>query len=111
MAVNDDSRIAFTDMHCDEKAPQALQFLRNARAYYARLAVRIKRPLIDNGAAFRSGIFAQARQEPGIKRRFTRPYRPQTNGKAERLIQSALREWTYGFTYQNTSERAAALDH
>lgn len=111
VAVDDHARIAFTDMHPDEKAPQAVQFLRNAHAYYAGFGVRIKRLLTDNGAAFRSRIFAQTCVELGIKHRFTRPYRPQTNGKAERFIQSALREWAYGFTYQNSSERAAALDY
>ncbi len=88
-----------------------MQFLRNAHAYYASLGVRIKRLLTDNGAAFRSRIFAQTCLELGIKHRFTRPYRPQTNGKAERFIQSALREWAYGFTYKNSSQRAAALDY
>lgn len=111
VAVDDHARIAFTDMHPDEKAPQAVQFLRNAHAYYASLGVRLKRLLTDNGAAFRSRIFAQACLELGIKHQFTRPYRPQTNGKAERFIQSALREWAYGFTYQNSSERTAALDY
>ena len=75
------------------------------------LRVPIKRLLTDNGSAFRSKDFAQACKELGIHHKFTRPYRPQTNGKAERFIQSALREWAYGFTYQNSSERTAALDY
>jgi len=111
VAIDDHARIAFTDIHSDEKTPNAVQFLRNAHAYYASLGVRIQRLLTDNGAAFRSKDFAQACQALGISHRFTRPYRPQTNGKAERFIQSALREWAYGFTYQNSSERTAALDH
>lgn len=111
VAVDDHARIAFTDMHPDEKAPQAVLFLRNAHAYYASLGVGIKRLLTDNGPAFRSRVFAQACLELGIKHRFTRPYRPQTNGKAERFIQSALREWAYGFTYQNSDQRYAALDY
>ncbi len=110
VAIDDHARIAFTDIHPDEKAPNAVQFLRNAHAYYASLVVRIQRLLTDNGAAFRSRDFALACQALGIRHRFTRPYRPQTNGKAERFIQSALREWAYGFTYQNSSERTAALD-
>jgi transposase InsO family protein len=111
VAIDDHARIAFTDMYPDEKIPSAVQFLRNAHAYYAGLGVKIKRLLTDNGSAFRSREFALACKELGIRHKFTRPYRPQTNGKAERFIQSALREWAYGFTYQNSSERTAALDY
>ena len=111
VAIDDHARIAFTDMHPDEKIPQAVQFLRNAHAYYSSMGIQIKRLLTDNGSAFRSRDFAQACKALGIRHRFTRPYRPQTNGKAERFIQSALREWAYGFTYQNSKERTAALDH
>jgi transposase InsO family protein len=111
VAVDDHARIAFTDMHCDEKWPQAVQFLRNAVAYFASLGVKVRRVLTDNGAPFRSKQFAQTCAELGIRHKFTRAYRPQTNGKAERFIQSALREWAYGFTYQHSSERTAALDH
>ena len=105
VAIDDHARIAFTAMHPDEKTPQAVQFLKDAAAYYARLGVSIKRLLTDNGAAFRSHDFARACQALGIKHRFTRAYRPQTNGKAERFIQSALREWAYGWTYQNSTHR------
>lgn len=111
VAIDDHARIAYTAMHPDEKTPQAVQFLRNAAAYYASLGVKIERLLTDNGAAFRSRDFAQACRELGIRHKFTRPYRPQTNGKAERFIQSALREWAYGFTYQHSSQRELALDH
>jgi transposase InsO family protein len=111
VAVDDHARIAFTDMHPDEKWPQAVQFLRNAVAYFASLGVGIRRVLTDNGSAFRSRQFAQACTELGIRHKFTRAYRPQTNGKAERFIQSALREWAYGFTYQNSGQRTDALDH
>ena len=111
VAIDDHARIAFTDMHADEKSPNAAQFLRNAHAYYASMGVQIKRLLTDNGSAFRSREFARVCQDLGISQRFTRPYRPQTNGKAERFIQSALREWAYGFTYQNSSERTTALDY
>lgn len=111
VAVDDHARIAFTDMHPDEKWPQAVQFLNNAVAYYASLGVTIRRVLTDNGSAFRSKQFAHACQQLGIRHKFTRAYRPQTNGKAERFIQSALREWAYGFTYQHSEQRTAALDH
>lgn len=70
-----------------------MQFLRDAVAYYAGLGVQIEQLLTDNGSAFRSKDFAQACKQLGIRHRFTRPYRPQTNGKGERFIQSALREW------------------
>jgi transposase InsO family protein len=109
VAIDDHARIAFTAMHADERTPSAVQFLRDAVAYYARLGVTIRRLLTDNGSAFRSRDFAAACKELGIRHRFTRPYRPQTNGKAERFIQSALREWAYGFTYQRSAERTEAL--
>ena len=83
--------------------------MRSAVAYYEGLGVSIKRLLTDNGAAFRSREFAAACKALGVQHKFTRPYRPQTNGKAERFIQSALREWAYGWTYQNSAERTQAL--
>jgi transposase InsO family protein len=109
VAIDDHARLAFTAMHPDEKKEQAEIFLRNAVDYYGRLGVRIKRLLTDNGAAFRSRSFRQACIDLGIRHSFTRAYRPQTNGKAERFIQSALREWAYGWTYQNSAQRTAAL--
>jgi len=84
--------------------------LRNAVAYYKSLGVQVKRLLTDNGGAFRSKDFAHACADLKISHRFTRPYRPQTNGKAERFIQSALREWAYGFVYENSLERTDQLD-
>lgn len=109
VAIDDHARIAFTQMHPNETKPQALAFLRAAVAYYASLGVTIKQLLTDNGSAFRSKDFAGACKELGIKHKFTRAYRPQTNGKAERFIQSALREWAYRWTYQNSAERTQAL--
>ncbi len=110
VAIDDHARIAFTAMHPDERTPQAVQFLRDAVAYYGGLGITVKRLLTDNGSAFRSKDFAAACKVLDIHHRFTRPYRPQTNGKAERFIQSALREWAYGFTYQHSSERTQELD-
>ena len=109
VAIDDHARIAFTAMHPDEKTPQAVQFLKDAVSHCVKLGVSIKRLLTDNGSAFRSHDFARACQALGIKHRSTRAYRPQTNGKAERFIQSALREWACGWTYQNSSHRTAAL--
>ena len=109
VAIDDHARIAFTAMHPDEKTPQAVQFLNDAVAYYARLGVGVKRLLTDNGSAFRSKDFATACKALGITHKFTRAYRPQTNGKAERFIQSALREWAYGWTYQSSAHRIDVL--
>ena len=109
VAIDDHARLAFTAMHPDETKEQAAAFLRNAVAYYAKLGVKVKRLLTDNGAPFRSKLFAVTCAELGLKHRFTRAYRPQTNGKAERFIQSALREWAYGWTYQNSEQRTKAL--
>ena len=110
VAIDDHARIGFTAMQADERTPNAIRFLRNAVAYYASLGIVVKRLLTDNGPAFRSRDFRTVCDQLGIVHRFTRPYRPQTNGKAERFIQSALREWAYGTTYQHSTQRTAALD-
>ena len=109
VAIDDHARLAFTAMHPDEKKEEAVRFLHNAVSYYGKLGVTVKRLLTDNGSAFRSRDFRTACGELGITHKFTRAYRPQTNGKAERFIQSALREWAYGWTYQNSAQRAIAL--
>jgi transposase InsO family protein len=110
VAIDDHARIGFTDMYQDEGKVSAVQFLRNAVAYYKSLGVKINRLLTDNGGTFRSKDFAEACAQLNVKHSFTRPYRPQTNGKAERFIQSALREWAYGFVYQNSLQRTDQLD-
>jgi transposase InsO family protein len=110
VAIDDHARIGFTDMYPDETKASAVQFMRNAVAYYQSLGVQVHGLLTDNGGAFRCQDFAHACAELNIKHRFTRPYRPQTNGKAERFIQSALREWAYGFVYQNSLQRTDHLD-
>lgn len=110
VAIDDHARIGFTDMYPDEGKGSAVQFVRHAVAYYKSLGVTIKRLLTDNGGAFRSKDFAQACAALNVNHSFTRPYRPQTNGKAERFIQSALREWAYGFVYQNSMQRTDQLD-
>ena len=110
VAVDDHSRIGFTDIYADEGKETAVQFLENCVAYFRSLGVRVERLLTDNGSAFRSKAFAAACVKLDIRHRFTRAYRPQTNGKAERFIQSALREWAYGWVYQNSAARTATLD-
>jgi transposase InsO family protein len=110
VAIDDHARIGFTDMHSDETKASAVQFLQNTVAYFRSLGVRPKRLLTDNGSAFRSKDFAKACRLLNLKHSFTRPYRPQTNGKAERFIQSALREWAYGIPYNHSTERTAMLE-
>jgi transposase InsO family protein len=110
VAIDDHARIGFTDMYPDEGKASAVQFLQNTARYFRSLGVRPKRILTDNGPAFRSKSFAAACRDLELKHSFTRPYRPQTNGKAERFIQSALREWAYGIPYNHSSERTAMLE-
>lgn len=109
VAVDDHSRMAFTEVHPDETGASAAAFLHAATRYFDLLGVPIQRVITDNGKAFYSASFAQACLEHGITQKFTRAYRPQTNGKAERFIQSALREWAYGRTYDNSAQRNRAL--
>ena len=110
VAIDDHARIGFTDLYLDERKASAVQFLRNTVAYFGSLGVRLRRVLTDNGSAFRSKTFAKACRRLGLKHSFTRPYRPQTNGKAERFIQSALREWAYGTVYNHSTDRANMLE-
>ncbi len=109
VAIDERSRIAYTEIHPDEGGASAIAHLQAAAAYYARLGVTVWRVLTDNGPCYRSRAFARACRELGLKHRFTRPYRPRTNGKAERFIQTALREWAYAFSYRDADERAAHL--
>jgi len=110
VAVDDHARLGFTQLKPDERYRSAVSFLRASIKYFAQLGVTVRRVLTDNGSAFRSKHFAKACRLLGLKHSFTRPYRPQTNGKAERVIQSALREWAYGIPYQHSSERAVMLN-
>jgi len=109
VAIDDHARVAFTAMRPDERKDSAESFLREAVEYFAKLGVSVQRVLTDNGPAFHSFAFRDACLELGIKQKFTRAYRPQTNGKAERFIQSALREWAYGRAYATSEVRRAAL--
>jgi transposase InsO family protein len=110
VAIDDHARIGFTDMYPDETKASAVQFLQNTVAYFRSLGVQPRRILSDNGSSFRSHAFAQACRDLKLKHSFTRPYRPQTNGKAERFIQSALREWAYGIAYNHSAERTSMLE-
>jgi transposase InsO family protein len=109
VAIDDHSRIAFSQILLNQKAASAAAFLEAAVAYYARLGIAIRRLLTDNGPCYRSGIFRRLCHQLGVTHRFTRPYTPRTNGKAERFIQTALREWAYARSYDNSQVRAAEL--
>ena len=108
IAIDDHARIAYGELYRDERGISVARFLVRLVAYYRRLGIKIARVLTDNGSGYRSRRFKRACQRLGIKHSFTRPYRPQTNGKAERFIQTALREWAYARTYQDHRERAKA---
>jgi transposase InsO family protein len=109
IAIDDHSRIAFTAMYPDQTESSSTHFLYSAIAWYARLGIGIRRVLTDNGPCYTAQNFRQACQQLGIQPRRTRPYTPRTNGKAERFIQTAIREWAYARTYQNSQERTKAL--
>jgi len=109
VAIDDHSRVGFVQMYPDETRPSAIAFLHAAVAHYRALGVSVKRLITDNGSAYRSKLFRETCQALGIKHSFTRYYRPQTNGKAERFIQTCLREWAYGRIWANSDERASWL--
>ena len=109
VAIDDHSRIAFTAMMPDEKAVSSASFLGQAVAYFARLGIPISRVMTDNGPCFYADRFRDACRELKIKHIRTRIYTPRTNGKAERFIQTAIREWAYARLYQNSAERNSQL--
>ena len=110
VAVDDYSRLAYAEVLNDEKAITAAGFLERAVAHYRRHAIVVERILSDNGACYRGVIHALACRRLGIRHLRTRPYRPQTNGKAERFIRTLLNSWAYGAIYGSSRERTAALD-
>lgn len=110
IAIDDHSRIAFTAILPDQKHGSAILFFHMARAFYSRFGIAFRRVLTDNGSCYRDGRFRMTLRKANVKHRFTRPYTPKTNGKAERFIQTSLREWAYARSYQNSLEREQELD-
>lgn len=110
VCVDDATRLAYVEVLGDEKATTAAGFLRRAVAFYERHGIQVQRVMTDNGACYRSTIHAFACQLLGLRHLRTRPYRPRTNGKAERFIRTMLGGWAYGAIYGSSTERTAALD-
>jgi transposase len=109
IAIDDATRLAYVEVLSDEKASTAVGFLRRAVKHYASYGITVERLITDNGSAYRSTIHAVACRALGIRHLRTRPYRPQTNGKAERFIRTLLGGWAYGAIYRSSDERTAAL--
>jgi len=109
VAIDDATRLAFVEVLPDERGKTAVGFLRRALAWFAERGVRVQRVMTDNGSPYVSVVHAAACRELGIRHLRTRPYRPRTNGKAERFIQTLLREWAYFQLYGSSEERRRLL--
>jgi len=109
VAVDDATRLVYVEVLDDEKAVTAVGFLRRAVAHFASFGIHVERLMTDNGSAYRATIHALACKALGIKHLRTRPYRPRTNGKAERFIRTMLGGWAYGAIYRDSDERHRAL--
>jgi len=111
VAIDDHSRLGFAQLHAAENGPNAAVFLKQALAYYDTLGIRVEAILTDNAKIFDANAFQAVCRRHRIKHLRIRPYRPQTNGKAERFIQTALREWAYARLYRHSRQRALELPH
>jgi transposase InsO family protein len=109
VAVDDASRLAYTALMPDEKKESAVRFLEDALAWFTAHGVTVERAMTDDGSAYRSRLFAGALQARGLTHKRTRPCTPRTNGKAERFIQTSLREWAYANAFHSSTERARAM--
>jgi transposase InsO family protein len=110
VCVDDATRLAYVEVLSDERGRTAVAFLRRAVAFYAAHGITVERVMTDNGSAYRSTVHAFACRTMGLRHLRTRPYRPRTNGKAERFIRTLLAGWAYGAIYGTSTERARALD-
>lgn len=109
IAIDDRTRLAYAELLPDEKSATCADFLRRAAVFYSRHGIRIERVMSDNGCGYKTE-FTRAVTELGAKHKRTRPYTPRTNGKAERFIQTMLRQWAYARPYNSSDERASVLD-
>ena len=110
VCIDDCSRVTYAEVLSDETGATVTAFLRRAVAWFRRRGVRVQRVLTDNGAGYRSRVFAAACRAQRLVHKRTRPYTPRTNGKAERFIRTMLREWAYGSAFHSSSQRTAALE-
>jgi transposase InsO family protein len=109
VAVDDRTRLAYVEAHDRQDGPAAADFTARALAWFAQLGVQVERVLTDNGWCYRSQAFQQVLAQTGTRHRRTRPYRPQTNGKAERFNLTLATEWSYAQLYTSNQDRLAAL--
>ena len=109
VCVDDATRLAYVEVLADERGQTAAGFLRRACEWFRSMGVTVERVMSDNGSCYRSRTHADACRELGLRHLFTQPYRPRTNGKAERFIQTLQNRWAYGAIYGNSAERTAAL--
>ena len=109
-AIDAHSRLAYSEIHADEQAATAIGFWRRAREFFASYGITVERVLSDNGNCYRAKAFTAALVSAGITHTFTRPYRPQTNGKVERFNRTLQHEWAYARPYRSEAARTRALD-
>jgi transposase InsO family protein len=109
VAIDDASRLAYAEILADERATSAVSFLQRAVAWFSKRRVRVERVLSDNGSCYIADRFAELCHQLGVKHSRTKPYRPRTNGKAERFIQTLQREWAYAFAFETSDARSALL--
>jgi transposase InsO family protein len=109
VCIDDRSRLSYAEILANEQIPSAVGFLMRAIAWFGKYGISVERVMSDNGSAYRSKLFAAACRSIGVRHIRTRPYTPRTNGKAERLIQTLLREWAYRFPFRSSGQRQALL--
>jgi transposase InsO family protein len=111
VCIDDASRVAFVQVMPDQRKESAVAFLEAAIDCFGRLGIRVERVMTDNGSCYRSKAFRATCKRRGLRQIFTKPYTPKTNGKAERFIQTALREWAYARAYHSSDQRSAELSN